>query len=106
MGTTDTIIRVGTWQRATTDRGADLGRDVAPVIDGTSTIGHLWRYGTGDYQAMLISPGPGGCFSAHNPTTAPMSGDGVYRPAEHTPAHRFSSEFAALIALARHHHQI
>jgi hypothetical protein len=32
-----------------------------------------------------------------------VSGDGVYRPVEHADAHRFTSELAALIAVARHH---
>jgi hypothetical protein len=103
--TTDTIIRLGAWQ-PDTDRGAHQGHQVAAILDGTTTIGHLVRYGPSHYQARLLSPGLAGCRSAHNHTAVPVSGDGVYRPDEHREAHRFSSDIAALIAVARHHHRI
>lgn len=70
MGTTDTIIRLGTWQPAT-HHGAGRDRDIAPVIDGTAVIGHLWRYGPDHYRAMLATAGPAGCYSAHNHAAAP-----------------------------------
>jgi hypothetical protein len=105
MGTTDTIIRLGAWQPAL-NRGAGRGRDIAPVIDGTTVIGHLCRYGEQDYRAILTIPRPAGGYSAHNHTAIPVSGDGVDRTAEHTDAHRYTSDLAALIAVARHHHQI
>lgn len=106
MDATDTIIRIGTWQPATTDRGAPLSRHLAPVINGTTTIGHLWRNASDDYRAILMTPGPDGCHSAHNHAAAPVSSDGIYRPTEHTDAHQFTTDLAALIAVARHHHQI
>lgn len=103
---TSTIIRVGTWQRAVTGQGTDLGRDVAPVIDGITIIGHLWRLAHRDYRAVLGSCGPGGYHLAHNPAVPPITRDGIYRPAEYVRAHRFTSEFAAMMAVARHHYQV
>jgi hypothetical protein len=105
MGTTDTIIRLGAWQPAL-NHGAGRGRDIAPVIDGTTVIGHLARHGEQDYRAIPTTPRPAGCHSALNHTAIPVSGDGVEWPAEHTDAHRYTTDLAALIAVALHHHQI
>jgi hypothetical protein len=105
MGTTDTIIRLGALQPAL-NHGAGRGRDFAPVIDGTTVIGHLCRHGEQDYRATLTTPGSAGCPCAHNRTANPVSSDGVDRAADHTDAHRYTSDLAALIAVARHHHQI
>ena len=105
MGTPDTIIRLGAWRPAS-HRGAAPGRDIAPVIHGTTVIGHLCRYGEKDYRATLTTPGSAGCHGAHDHTAIPVSSDGVDWPADHTDAHRFTSDLAALIAVARHRHHI
>lgn len=81
---TDTVIRIGTWQPARTPQGRGRGYDIAPVIDGTATIGHLHRYAPDDYRVIPIATG-------HTGTDAPA---------------RCTSALAALIALARQHHNI
>jgi hypothetical protein len=104
---TSTIIRVGSWRRAVNGAKVDLGFDLAPVIDGTAVIGHVWRLGDRNYRAVLGRHEQGGGYRlARNPHSPPITRDGVYRPAECERAYRFESEFAAMIAVAMHHHQI
>lgn len=81
---TDTVIRIGTWQPARTPQGRGRGYDVAPVIDGTATIGHLHRHATDDYRVLPLA----------------VRGSVTDAPA------RCTSALAALIALARQHHNI
>lgn len=103
MRTAETVhvTCVGEWKRDTSMYGTDLGRDIAPVLDGTTVIGYLWRLDSdGSYRAVAGGAGPYGWEVVCNPDAPPVTPDGIYRPHEYARAQRFDSEVLAMLALA------